>query len=218
MTRFLRALSYALALLFAPYLAASVPAAAKEEQSVSLNKLAEWVLQTGIQTVVRGHIIEAMGLPAFDIPVRERGFRVIGEEFTHVCSVSGAFGSHDLVVFALVDEATGNATIWRTARDGQLIKTVRFQDGLARSIPNDTERRQFEAEKAYFLSKPESQKMDSHAQREPAGTAARQRSGRRPLGSEMDVLVSNPLVLPVIIIALVAGARSSYRRDAHNDM
>ena len=115
-TSWLRA--FVVLLLVAPSLAASIP---KTIQPPALKALSEWVLRTGAQSVVRSHIVEVMDLPAMDMPVRERGFRVTGETMTHVCSVSTAPGYADLLFFALVNEDDGSATIWRTTTSGELI-------------------------------------------------------------------------------------------------
>ena len=57
----------------------------KNNATVALKALSEWVLQTGAQSAIRSHIVEVMELPAMDMPVRERGFRITGETMTHVC-------------------------------------------------------------------------------------------------------------------------------------
>lgn len=202
---FKRLLAGAIAFAVAPHLSASVRNTSDNEP---LTRLAEWVLQTGVQTVVRSHILEAMMLPPSDMPVRERGFRVSGETFTHVCSVSTAPAFRDLIFFALVNEGDGSATVWRTSRDGRLISTVQFNAGAALSISNEANRLQFAAEKAYFLAQVHPQ-ISSPADR--SKRSAEQPPSRLPFGPEVSLIASNPLVLPVIIFALVIGARSARR-------
>ena len=105
----------AIALLLTPVARASVPRAG---EATPLKPLAEWLLRTGKPSVVRSRILEAMNLPALDMPVRERGFRHEGERITHVCSICTASGYSDLIFFAQVDESNGSATVWRTGPEG----------------------------------------------------------------------------------------------------
>jgi len=62
----------AIALLFAPLSSASIP---RSEKAAPLKPLSDWLRQTGKSSVIRSRILEAMNLPARDMPVRERGFR-----------------------------------------------------------------------------------------------------------------------------------------------
>ena len=113
--------------------------------------LATWVNETGKPSVIRGPVVEALGLPPADLPVRERGFRGPAEQFTHVCSVSSEPRFEDVMFLALVDESDGSATVWRTTRVGQLTAAVRFVDGKATRIPNQETQTMFVSEKEYFL-------------------------------------------------------------------
>ena len=204
---------FVVSLLLTSSVAGSIP---KTIQPPALRALSEWVLQTGAQSAIRSHIVEVMHLPAIDMPVRERGFRVTGETMTHVCSVSTAPGYTGLLFFALVNENDGSATVWRTTTSGELINTVRFFAGVAVLIPNEEARSIFDAERAYFLKKlqqlPRNFTDASLDKASLDSIAAPKRLRSMPLGLEARVIASNPLVLPVIIFALVIGARSTRRR------
>lgn len=104
---------------------ASVPdlshrAAPKEE----LSPLVDWVIATGVVTVVRSHIARAAGLGEADIRVRERGFHTPGRRYTELCAVATQLG--DAVIIGRVDEATGSAIVWRTSRTGRLEAAILF--------------------------------------------------------------------------------------------
>ena len=101
---------------------------------------------------MRSHIVEVMRLPAVDLPVWERNFKVTGEKLTHVCSVSRLPTHRRFLFFALEDESDGSATIWRTSTEGELLDTVRFFNGVAVRVPNELERQQFLSEQTYFMS------------------------------------------------------------------
>jgi hypothetical protein len=137
----------------APQLATAVFA----NHSRPLRPLAEWVRKTGVETVVRGHIVETMGFPPVDLPVRERGFRVTGENLTHVCSVSTAPQYADFLFLATVKESDGSALVWRVSLEGELLDAIRFFQGIAVRVPKTEDYQQFLAEKLYFLKKLQSQ-------------------------------------------------------------
>ena len=140
----------AIALLLASDSNASVPPTGEAKP---LKSLSEWLLRTGKPTVMRSRILEAVNLPAIDMPLRERGFRHQGERITHVCSVITTPGYQDLLFFAQVDESDGSATIWRTGWDGALVSTVRFAEGKVERVPNEHFISGFTAEKLIFLTK-----------------------------------------------------------------
>src|ERR1051326_1473159 len=117
----------------------------------SLDLLASWVNETGKPSVIRGPVVEALGLPPADLLVRERGFRGPAEQFTHVCSVSSEPRFEDVIFLALVDENDGSATVWRTTRVGQLTAAVSFVDGKATRTSNEATQTMFVSEKEYFL-------------------------------------------------------------------
>ena len=102
---------------------------------------------------MRAHIAEQFGLPASDIPVFERGFRVKGEQLTHVCSIGRLPSLDHLLFLASVNESNGNAIVWRTGRNGNLLATVEFRDGIAHSVPNSKFETKFSKEVDYFLAK-----------------------------------------------------------------
>ncbi len=122
-------------------------------QRQPLKALADWLQRTGKESVVRAPILEAMDLPAKDMPVRERGFRHEGERLTHVCSVSSVPRYADLLIFAQVDESTGDATVWRTSFEGVLTSTIRFTGGVVERVPNETLKSGFDAEKLIFTTR-----------------------------------------------------------------
>ena len=148
-------------LLLCVFVAASffnAVASNQSAQNTSFGSVVEWVLKTGSRTVIRARVVEAMGLPASDMPVRERGFRVYGERLTRVCAISIEPAHRDLVFLSLLDESTGDGTVWQTMREGRLIKTLRLHDGAVESISNQDAESEFEAQKKYFLAKAEGQR------------------------------------------------------------
>ena len=95
---------------------------------------------------MRARILEALDLPAKDMPVRKRGFRHAGERLTHVCSVSSVPRYADLLCFAQLDESNGDATVWRPSFDGVLVCTVRFTGGVVERVPNEGFKSGFDTE------------------------------------------------------------------------
>jgi hypothetical protein len=140
----------ALAMLLAPVAIASIP---KGEMAMPLKPLSDWLRQTGKPSIARSRILEAMNLPAGDMPLRERGFKHEGERITHVCAISAVPGYEGLIFLAQVDESNGDATIWRTGLDGVLVSTVRFTKGIAERVPNERFRSGFDGEKFIFLTR-----------------------------------------------------------------
>ena len=128
----------------------------------SLSQVAEWIDLTGKPTVIRGVVAEALGFPNADIRVRERGFRNTKERLTHVCSTTDLLGFEDIVFLASLDEATGDALVWRTTRKGELISTAQFADGVAKPMPNGVAQTAFVAEKEYFIREMRTQSFRSN--------------------------------------------------------
>jgi hypothetical protein len=122
-------------------------------ESQALSRLADWVHRTGKATVMRGNIAEQFSLPASDIPVLERGLRTQGEQFTHVCSIGRSSTLDHLLFLASVDESDGHAIVWRAAKNGELLATVEFRDGIARNVPNADFAADFARELNYFIAK-----------------------------------------------------------------
>lgn len=194
------------------------------EFHTSLSQVGEWIDQTGKPTVIRGVVAEALGFPNVDIPVRERGFRTANEQFTHVCSTAELLGFEDLVFLASVDEATGDALVWRATRKGDLISTARFADGVAKPVRNDAAQTAFVAEKEYFVRQMRIQAFRTNAAPvpirqtpppHPEASVGRKIEVSRNAGlpSEVVVLLLNPWVVPVIgVILAVAAHRASPRR------
>lgn len=115
----------------------------------SLSTLAEWINKTGQTTVIRGLVAHSLGFPAVDLPVRQRGFRGEQEKLTHVCSVSQR--GQNAVFLALVDEDSGDATIWRTTVQGILVSAASFSDGEVQPIAIAAAESPFVTEKDYIL-------------------------------------------------------------------
>jgi hypothetical protein len=192
----------------------------------SLASLAEWLDTTGTPTVMRAPVAEALGFANADLPVRERGFRGKGEQLTHVGSVIAIPGYNDVVFFALVDESTGNATVWRAHRSGDLVASVIFVNGEATTNPDQQTREPFIAEKDYLLrqmrdrlfraSPPNSPSCASPMPKAALTTmpeaATSLPSRKTALPSELTVLFAAPWVLPAIALILVLGV---YRGDRH---
>src|SRR6266446_8086739 len=168
----------------------------------SLSQVGEWIDQTGKPTVIRGVVAEALGFPNVDIRVRERGFRTANEQFTHVCSTTDLLGFEDLVFLASVDEATGDALVWRATRKGDLISTARFADGVAEPLPNDAAQTAFVAEREYFVRQMRIQAFHTNAVPVPvrqaplphteASVGGKIEASRNGLPSEAVVLLLNP--------------------------
>lgn len=189
----------------------------------SLLQIAERIDQTGKPSVIRGVVAEALGFPDADIRVRERGFRKIGEQFTHVCSTSDLLGFENLLFLASVDEATGDALVWRATRQGELVSTARFANGVAKPIGNQQKRSAFVGEKEYFIKQMRSQSSHTNSAPVPrqdvtpgsGKTSARradEKTRRRDAISEIVVVFSNPWVLPVIALVLALGGHRASRR------
>ncbi len=115
----------------------------------SLSTVAEWINKTGQTTVIRGPVAHSLGFPAIDLPVRQREFRGEQEKLTHVCSVSQR--GDNAVFLALVDENTGDATLWRTTVQGTLVSGARFSAGDAQPIAIEGAESAFATEKEYIV-------------------------------------------------------------------
>ena len=127
-----------------------LPESAPTSQA-SLESLAQWLDTSGTATVIRATVAKALGFTNADLPVRQRGFRGEGEQLTHVGSVIAIPGYSDVVFLALVDESTGDATVWRANRSGDLVFSVLFVNGEVRTNPNQPAQGTFIAEKDYLL-------------------------------------------------------------------
>lgn len=110
----------------------------------------DWVLRSGVSTVVRANITRAAGLGESDIAVRERGFFTRGRRYTEVFAVATKL--RDVVIIARVDERDGSAIAWRTSRTGRLQATVSFVPPAEpkQVSPSAEENAQFEEAKNYF--------------------------------------------------------------------
>lgn len=189
----------------------------------SLSQVADWIDKTGKPTVIRGTIAKQLGFSTADLPVRERGFRKHDEKLTHVCSSIDLHGFEDTIFLALIDEATGDAVVWRATRDGNLVSAAQFKDGLAQPLPNEISLTAFIAEKDFFIKEMRTQAFRTNpAPRpivqslvRPAVTATWTESENPrpspPLPSEFDLLLVNPWVMPVIAMILAVAATRSAR-------
>jgi len=113
--------------------------------------LLEWIGQTGRPTIIRANIARAFGLGDHDIPVKERGFNVSGEQLTHVCAVGSGAGYEGLVFLASVDESDGHAKVWQMSQNGALLATATFSGVVAKPVPNSHFMSEFAAELDYFI-------------------------------------------------------------------
>lgn len=121
-----------------------------QEQAEELSPVVDWVLRTGVSTVIRSNITRAAGLGEIDVPVRGRGFFTRGARFTEVFAVASELS--DVVIIARVDEADGSAIAWRTSRAGRLEATVSFLPPAEprRVHPSAEQTAQFQDAKRYF--------------------------------------------------------------------
>lgn len=142
--------------------AASKPDVTSRAAADDISSLVEWVKATGVVTVVRSHIAAAAGLPDYDLPVHERGFRSPASGFTDMIAV--AKNLRDVVIIARVDESDGSAITWRTSTAGRIDAVVMFNPPAAPvSAPVSAEHRTtFEAVKRFL------RKMMAQRQREAA--------------------------------------------------
>lgn len=131
---------------------ASLPPSGHSAPEQELERVVEWVLRTGVQTVVRANITRAAGLGASDVPVRERGFQVQGRQYTDILAVATELP--DVVIIARVDESDGSAIAWRTSRSGKLQATVSFVPPAEPTLiePSAVQNAQFEALKHFFAA------------------------------------------------------------------
>jgi len=190
----------------------------------SLSQVGQWVDQSGKITVLRGNIAEILGFQGVDLRVHERGFRITGEQLTHVCSTTDLPGFEEIIFLALVDENTGDAVIWRGTRNGDLVMTARFVDGSPKTVPNDTGQVSFDAEKEFFLKKMRAETFRSNptpsdtlqALPGPLESAVDPKvktpSRHVGLAPEITTVLLYPWVIPVVIAALVMGASSRSKR------
>ena len=181
-------------------------AAASRSPHANVNppQLLEWVGKTGRPTVVRANIARAFGLADHDIPVKERGFHVSGEQFTHVCSVGSGAGYEGLLFLASVDESDGRAKVWRMSQNGRLLATVTFDGVVAEAVLNSRFASEFAAELDYFVRRGQFGVSPS-SPAPPAPQKGTQSHGvvRPPRGGlfqpELMLTASGPLALPAIL-------------------
>ena len=174
---------------------------------------------------MRGTIATILDLGHDDLPVRERGFRGEGEKLTHVCTTVTQSAKTIAVILALVDEDTGNATIWRATTNGELVASAKFVNGRATKIPNEEGQTLFVAEKEYILRQvrlnsfrtnpaptPKSQSTPA-----PIGDAVNvstsQKRTHQTLHSELMLLFLNPWVVPAIAVILAMGIHRASRSE-----
>lgn len=203
---------------FSQVAAASRSAGADANPSLLL----EWIDQTGRPTVIRANIARAFGLADQDIPVKERGFNVSEEQFTHVCSIGFGAGYEGLVFLASVDESNGSATVWRTDKNGVLLATVTFDDGAVENVPNWRFAAQFGSELDHFLKRARSAKFRADSGPTPRDRRSAELSDApnglghtpryAPFLLETMLIASSPLALPAIITILATGALSARKR------
>ena len=153
-----------------------------------------------------------MGFEDRDLAVRERGFRIQGERLTHVCSVPVELIDSDAVFIALVDEANGDAVVWRASRSGKLVATARFASGQAARINNADAATLFVAEKEYLSRQLQSQTLAPPARnlsppwaipaQDEAEHTPKSESPAEPLSSELFVVLVNPWIIPGIAVIL----------------
>jgi hypothetical protein len=190
-----------------------------------LHAVRDWVQRTGKPTVIRSHIVRAIGWPDADVPVRERGFKTVGEVLTHVCAAPDSASSDDLFL-ALTDERDGSATVWHTSTGGELKMTVRFINGVASAVTGPEFNMQFSAEKTYFLqcerrddvTAPE-QPTDSTAPSTGLNPAEKAIGRRALLGTDGRLIERYPWILAVIAVCIAcASGRPTRRADAEKNV
>ncbi len=192
--------------------------------NTSLSPVSAWLRQSGKATVMRGPIASALGFENKDLAVLERGFRRGNERLTHVSSVIAAPGYKDVIFLALVDENTGDATVWRATSAGDLVSSVRFSDGQVSKIPN-------EEAQALFLSEKRNQLRQVQADSFRTRPAPPKRSPQRPvpietkagqplpkewrqtaLPSEWVLFLTHPWLLPAVAFILALAVFNPHRR------
>ncbi len=119
----------------------------KDELAAAVN----WILETGVTTVIRHNIVDALGLGDEDIRVKERGFRPHGARFTEVMAVTVGTSLRKQIVFiAKVDEADGSCVVWQTSANGHLVATVTLEPRVG-SLSEGNGNAGFAVTKAKFL-------------------------------------------------------------------
>ncbi|MEO7165924.1 MAG: hypothetical protein ABI016_02695 [Chthoniobacterales bacterium] len=204
-------------------LSASARATRSAAFETSLAPVAEWVKQTGRSTVMRGPVLQALGFPAIDARVVERGFRRNKEQFTHVCSLSLEPGFEGTVFLAVVDENDGSALVWRANRLGELITSAHFIAGQAVQASNAESQVLFASEKRYHAQEMRLRSFRTKAAPSPSPLASPQpidlngrytspTPQRAPrVWQELVVLLINPWVVPALILAAVIGSSKPKR-------
>ncbi|MDQ3117956.1 MAG: hypothetical protein M3Q89_00040, partial [Verrucomicrobiota bacterium] len=182
------------------------------------------VKATGKETVIRGGVTVALGLPDTDLPVLQRAFRSEGETLTHVCSVASVPGHEEFVFVASVDEGSGDAIVWRATLNGRLVSSVKFYRGLAITVSNEETQALFAAEKASLLRqmqlrsfrtgtapapKPSPAPLQEPTNVEPNVPRAWRNTA---LPSELTILLLHPWVLPAVAVILTLAVFNPHRR------
>jgi hypothetical protein len=141
-----------------------------------LEGVREWVLSTGTSTVIRRNVVEALGLGAADLPVKQRAIRALGARFTEVVSIptQGGAVSSNIILFGRVDESDGTCIVWRSGLDGQLVTTVTLRPDDASS--EDFNNSDFTEVKLFFLYQSQKEtngagQSSNHASPRPVGNS-----------------------------------------------
>jgi hypothetical protein len=116
-----------------------------------LGRLADFVMQAGKSTVLNAPAAEAFGLAKSEIPMRALAFKPPGDDHVHVVLVGGSEGEMNLVITHTTLDQIG--PMWLTTPSGILLKTI-YEDEKGVSVVKDNRfNSDFEAQKAYLLSK-----------------------------------------------------------------
>ena len=185
--------------LFATALLLAISTSGSSYQAQEMDiKLFKWIADTGKPTVIRANVSKVLGFGERDVSVRERGFRRLGERFTHVLAViTEPNQSHDVVI-ARIDESDGSGITWYCSPSGRLLLTVVLDgNGSAGLVLNGKYESELSAEKRYFTRKfleasrsiDESSNTEDKPHLAEIGKAHVTRPRKRVLGSEMTALM-----------------------------
>lgn len=116
-----------------------------------LGRLADFIVANGKPTVLNAPVAEAMGLGGTTIPVVGQAFKPPGDDHLHIVLVSAREGRTDIVLTHTTMDQVG--PMWLTSPSGVLRRTI-YEDSKGVAIVKDGRfDSDFEAQKAYFLSK-----------------------------------------------------------------
>lgn len=116
-----------------------------------LGRLADWVVQSGKQTVLNAPAAEAMGLGKSELPMHGLAFKPPGDDHLHIVLVGTSRGETDIVVTHTTLDQVG--PMWLTSPTGVLKKTI-YENAKGIAVVTDGRfNADFEAQKAYLLSK-----------------------------------------------------------------